>query len=103
MLHFKDILILALSTLIAIGAYLIKGFLKDIRTMQKDIEGLKQELSKVEIESKRYWSEHKIKMENNHKILLEKINNIQDNHNRSENMLKDMFERIENRLDRIEK
>ena len=41
MLHFKDILILALSTLIAIGAYLIKGFLKDIRTMQKDIETLK--------------------------------------------------------------
>ena len=42
MLHFKDILILALSTLIAIGAYLIKGFLKDIRIMQRDIESLKQ-------------------------------------------------------------
>ena len=103
MLHFKDILILALSTFIAIGAYLIKGFLRDIRTMQKDIESLKAELAKVEIESKRYWSEHKIKMENNHKILLEKINNINDNHNRSENMIKDMFERIENRLEKIER
>jgi cell division protein FtsB len=62
MYHFKDILILALSSLLAIGAYFIKGFLKDIKMMQKDIEDLKKELTKVEIESKRYWSEHKNKL-----------------------------------------
>lgn len=102
MLHIKDIILLALSTILAIVAYFAKGFLKDIKDMQKDIEELKKELAKVETESKRYWSEHKMQMENNHKILLEKISNLQENNKNSSNMLKDFFEHIERRLERLE-
>jgi hypothetical protein len=43
-----------------------------------------------------------MQMENNHKILLEKISNLQENNKNSSNMLKDFFEHIERRLERLE-
>lgn len=98
----KDIILILLSSVIAIVAYFAKGFLKDFKEMQKDIELLKKELNKVEAESKRYWSEHRMQMENNHNIIIERINHTNENNKAAAVMIKEMFESLERRLDRLE-
>jgi septal ring factor EnvC (AmiA/AmiB activator) len=99
----KDIVIYILSGVIAIISYFGKSLHNDFKSMQKDIETLNRELAKVETESKRYWSEHKMQMENNQNLLMERINHTNENNKAAVAMIKEMFEAIDRRLDKLEK
>lgn len=113
----KSVAVWLFTALIGVLIWFFKGIYSDFKEMQSfytkhreielskimaEIESLKRELQKVELESKRYWNDHKTQMENNQKILLERINHNNDNTKASTQMLVDCLERVEKRMDRIE-
>lgn len=74
----------------------------DIKTLSKELEDLKIEVKKIELESKRYWNEHKNQMESNQQILLERINHTNENNKAAAQTIKEFFEALEKRLERLE-
>ena len=98
----NEIVTYIISGALALIGYLGKILHRDYKTMQKDITRLNYDLSRVETDSKRYWNEHKREMENNQKLLMERIQHYNDNQKASVVMIKEMFEHIEKRLDKLE-
>lgn len=82
--------------------YYTKNKEADIHKLAMDMEILKREINKVELDSKRYWSEQKERATSNHEKLLERINHTNDNTKASGIMIKEYLERLENRLDKFE-
>ena len=56
----------------------------------------------MEFESKKYWLDHKNQMEANQKILLEKLQSHNKSSDQGFQMVKQMFNSLESRLDRLE-
>ena len=113
----KDVIMWIFTALIGVIVWFLKGFYTDFKEMQnfyekhkevdfgKFLEKLNQvekEVSKVESESKRYWSEYKITMENNQKIILERISTKEDNNKLHTQMIKEYFERLEKQMTKLE-
>jgi len=99
----KDALIYILSGVIAIIGYFFKNLHNDFKCMQKDIESMSREILKVEVDSKRYWYEHKVQMENNQNLIMERINHANENNKAGVIMIREMLESIEKRLDKLER
>ena len=108
--NLKDIIMWVFTALIGIIVWFLKGFYSEFREIQRfyakhkeldlnklitEIESVKKEISKVESDSKRYWSEHKINMDNNQKIILEKLGHTHE-------MLTEKFINLEKRFDKLE-
>ncbi len=74
----------------------------DINKVFVEIESLKHEIKKVELESKKYWFEHKSQMDSNQKVLLEKISSFKDASEQQTALIKELFNSLENRLERLE-
>ena len=106
----KDIIMWVFTALIGIIVWFLKGFYSEFREIQRfyakhkeldlnklitEIESVKKEISKVESDSKRYWSEHKINMDNNQKIILERLSHTHE-------MLTEKFINLEKRFDKLE-
>lgn len=105
------------TAVIGIIAWIFKGFysefkeMKDFYSKHKEVDfnsfidklnKVEKEISKVESESKRYWSEHKITMETNQAIIVEKINHSNNNNKATAEMLKEYFETIQHKMDKIQ-
>ena len=74
----------------------------DMVKLYGEIESLRHEIGKVEFESKKYWLDHKNQMEANQKILLEKLQSHNKSSDQGFQMVKQMFNSLESRLDRLE-
>lgn len=109
--NLKDIIMWVFTALIGVIVWFLKGFYSEFKEIQgfyakykeldltklmTEIESVKKEIAKVESDSKRYWSEHKINMDNNQKIILEKLSHTHE-------MLSEKFVNLEKRFDKLEK
>lgn len=74
----------------------------DMNKVFNEIENLKHEIKKVEFESKKYWLDHKSQMDSNQKVLLEKLSSYTKSSEQQTELIKQMFNSLENRLERLE-
>lgn len=74
----------------------------DYQNLKREMENIKFEITKVEFESKRYWNDHKNQMESNHQIILERINHMNENTKANSIMIKDLFNELKSRIDKLE-
>jgi len=74
----------------------------DISKIMNELTILKNEIKFVEMESKKYWNSHKLQMDNNQAILLERINHTNDNNKANAVMLRDLFQDINKKIDKLE-
>lgn len=75
----------------------------DIHKLLLEMETIKGDVKRVEADSKRYWSEHKRQLDNNQNILVEKIEHLNSNNKAGVTMIFEIIERIEKRIEKIEK
>lgn len=80
----------------------------DIASLQVSVEKtntklneLKDEIRKVEEESKRYWVSHQIQMEANQKIIIEKISHMSETNKALLDAFSSQMEKLENRLENM--
>lgn len=74
----------------------------DIHKLLMEMETVKGDIKRVESDSKRYWSEHKMQLDNNQTILIDKIEHLNNNNKAGITMLHELILRVEKRIDKIE-
>jgi hypothetical protein len=113
----KDVLVWVLLAILAFFTWFFKQIysehklMMDFYTKNKDndvhkilheMEAIKADVKRVESDSKRYWSEHKIQMEANQKSLMDQIKHTNENNKAGYTGIFQLLERVEKRIDKIE-